>query len=186
MVNSIPPSCLPPFLGQSIRSGFCPILLCPEKSLRVSWPGSLPRQFLTHLPFYFFYQDYKHLWICPSFLDSKHSHVHRGHFFYPSFYLSWNVCNLLDFCKLAIKILLAGVGHRFSAPAIGTSAAGCWSRKQQEGGGRHCHHCHQCHHCHHCHFLRTLRGFVKVASLPLPPVPQRLHQLLMAILEGGV
>ena len=88
MVNSSPPSCLPPFLGQSIRSGFCPILLCPEKSLRVSWPGSLPRQFLTHLPFYFFYQDYKHLWICPSFLDSKHSHVHRGHSFYPSFYLS--------------------------------------------------------------------------------------------------
>ena len=55
MVNSSPPSCLPSFLGQSIRSGFCPILLCPEKSLRVSWPGSLPRQFLSHLPFYFFF-----------------------------------------------------------------------------------------------------------------------------------
>ena len=43
------------FGRQSIRSGFCPILLCPEKSLRVSWPGSLPRQFLSHLPFYFFF-----------------------------------------------------------------------------------------------------------------------------------
>ena len=48
------------------------------------------------------------------------------------------VCNLLDFCKLAIKILLAGVGHRFSAPAIGTSApvgARAAARKQQQGGG---------------------------------------------------
>ena len=64
---------------------------------------------------------------------------YRAFFWYFSLFLSvLEVCNLLDFCKLPIKILLAGVGHRFSAPAIGTSApvgARAAARKQQQGGG---------------------------------------------------
>ena len=74
------------------------------------------------------------------------------------------VCNLLDFCKLAIKILLAGVGHRFSAPAIGTSApvgARAAARKQQQGGG-----------CDHP--FRRGRGFGTTRD-------KDLHQLFMRI-----
>ena len=175
--------CLSSFARQSIRSGFCRILLCPEKrrtESRGQFPilrnetilCSIPRN-ATNVNFIFFsaegetFSKVSTLFVESQILPKvKLKRAFCGFFRYFFLFLSaLEVCNLLDFCKAAIKILL-----RAALPQIfrtGNPDVGSRRRREKTTTGRrpllltaivlsgfvhrvHVHHVHQVH-VYHVH-----------------------------------